>query len=293
MNPNDVNKITYINYYTGQNLDELVRNKMRSESFITPLKNTPKYYDDNVSSQMALLGKRGYYYPEYFEGNPYFPQDPQNRYNYNKYDYNINYDSIPPQQRGDFVPKFDYNQETLNIHPTTQYYEKDYNNQGGTNNPYKQEYNIYKNNKLINNNNNNNYIQNQINQNQFSQNQINQNQFSQNQFSQNQFNQNQFNQYNKEVLEKIPQNFKDNLNNNVNNKINREQKLDNFELKGEQFNQINQQKTWGKPPTEEELKRMMYENSQQHQMIQDNLLKQYQNQINYPSNSNYHFQKNN
>ena len=290
MNPNDVNKITYINYYTGQNLDELVRNKMRSESFITPLKNTPKYYDDNVSSQMALLGKRGYYYPEYFEGNPYFPQDPQNRYNYNKYDYNINYDSIPPQQRGDFVPKFDYNQETLNIHPTTQYYEKDYNNQGGTNNPYKQEYNIYKNNKLINNNNNNNYIQNQINQNQFSQNQINQNQFSQNQFSQNQFNQNQFNQYNEEVLEKIPQNFKDNLNNNVNNKINREQKLDNFELKGEQSNQINQQKTWGKPPTEEELKRMMYENSQQHQMIQDNLLKQYQNQINYPSNSNYHFQ---
>ena len=284
MNPNDVNKITYINYYTGQNLDELVRNKMRSESFITPLKNTPKYYDDNVSSQMALLGKRGYFYPEYFEGNPYFPQDPQNRYNYNKYDYNINYDSIPPQQRGDFVPKFDYNQETLNIHPTTQYYEKDYNNQGGTNNPYKQEYNIYKNNKLINNN-NDYYIQNQINQNQ-----INQNQINQNQFSQNQFNQIQFNQNNEEVLEKIPQNFKDNLNNNVNNKINRQQKLDNFELKGEQSTQNNQQKTWGKPPTEEELKRMMYENSQQHQMIQDNLLKQYKNQINYPSNSNYHFQ---
>lgn len=268
MNPNDVNKITYINYYTGQNLDELVRNKMRSESFITPLKNTPKYYDDNVSSQMALLGKRGYYYPEYFEGNPYFPQDPENRYNYNKYDYNINYDSVPPQQRGDFVPKFEYNQETLNMHPTTQYNERDYNNQGGTNNPYKQEYNIYKNNKLMTNNNNNNYIQNQINQNQYYQN-------------------------NEEVLERIPQNFKDNLYNNPNNNINSQQKLDNFQLKAVQSEQTNQQKTWGKPPTEEELKRMMYENSQQHQIIQDNLLKQYQNQNNYPSNTNFHYQKNN
>ena len=281
MNPNDVNKITYINYYTGQNLDELVRNKMRSESFITPLKNTPKYYDDNVSSQMALLGKRGYYYPEYFEGNPYFPQDPENRYNYNKYDYNINYDSVPPQQRGDFVPKFEYNQETLNMHPSTQYYEKDYNNQGGTNNPYKQEYNIYKNKNLISNN---NYNQNQYNQNQYIQNQ-NQNQYTQNQYIQN----------NNEELEKIPRNFKDNLHNEK-YQINSTQQLDNFQIQANQSNQINEQKTWGKPPTEEELKRMMYENSQQHQIAQNNILNQYQNQnqiqINYPSNSNnYHYQK--
>jgi hypothetical protein len=281
MNPNDVNKITYINYYTGQNLDELVRNKMRSESFITPLKNTPKYYDDNVSSQMALLGKRGYYYPEYFEGNPYFPQDPENRYNYNKYDYNINYDSVPPQQRGDFVPKFEYNQETLNMHPSTQYYEKDYNNQGGTNNPYKQEYNIYKNKNLISNN---NYNQNQYNQNQFIQNK-----------NQNQYTQNQYNQNNNEELEKIPRNFKDNLHNEK-YQINSTQQLDNFQIQANQSNQINEQKTWGKPPTEEELKRMMYENSQEHQMAQNNILNQYQNQnqiqINYPSNSNnYHYQK--
>jgi len=281
MNPNDVNKITYINYYTGQNLDELVRNKMRSESFITPLKNTPKYYDDNVSSQMALLGKRGYYYPEYFEGNPYFPQDPENRYNYNKYDYNINYDSVPPQQRGDFVPKFEYNQETLNMHPSTQYYEKDYNNQGGTNNPYKQEYNIYKNKNLISNN---NYNQNQYNQNQFIQNQ-----------NQNQYTQNQYNQNNNEELEKIPRNFKDNLHNEK-YQINSTQQLDNFQIQANQSNQINEQKTWGKPPTEEELKRMMYENSQEHQIAQNNILNQYQNQnqiqINYPSNSNnYHYQK--
>ena len=287
MNPNDVNKITYINYYTGQNLDELVRNKMRSESFITPLKNTPKYYDDNVSSQMALLGKRGYYYPEYFEGNPYFPQDPQNRYNYNKYDYNINYDSVPPQQRGDFVPKFEYNQETLNMHPSTQYYEKDYNNQGGTNNPYKQEYNIYKNKNLISNNNN-------YNQNQYNQNQYNQNQFIQNQ-NQNQYTQNQYNQNNNEELEKIPRNFKDNLHNEK-YQINSTQQLDNFQIQANQSNQINEQKTWGKPPTEEELKRMMYENSQEHQIAQNNILNQYQNQnqiqINYPSNSNnYHYQK--
>jgi hypothetical protein len=278
MNPNDVNKITYINYYTGQNLDELVRNKMRSESFITPLKNTPKYYDDNVSSQMALLGKRGYYYPEYFEGNPYFPQDPENRYNYNKYDYNINYDSVPPQQRGDFVPKFEYNQETLNMHPTTQYYEKDYNNQGGTNNPYKQEYNIYKNKNLISNNNN------------YNQNQYNQNQYNQNQYNQIQYNQNQYSQNNNEELEKIPRNFKDNLHNEK-YQTNSTQKLDNFQLQANQSNQINEQKTWGKPPTEEELKRMMYENSQQHQMAQNNILNQYQNQINPSNSNNYHFQK--
>ena len=64
----DVNKINYDNYFVGKNLDFLVRSKMRSESFITPLKNTPLYYDDQVSSKMALLGKRGYYDPDLIYG---------------------------------------------------------------------------------------------------------------------------------------------------------------------------------------------------------------------------------
>ena len=68
MNPRDVNRINYNNYYVGQNLDFLVRSKMRSESLSTPLKNTPPFYDDEVSSKMSLLGKRGYYDPGYIYG---------------------------------------------------------------------------------------------------------------------------------------------------------------------------------------------------------------------------------
>jgi hypothetical protein len=65
MNPRDVNRINYNNYYVGQNLDFLVRSKMRSESLSTPLKNTPPFYDDQVTAKMSLLGKRGYYDPGY------------------------------------------------------------------------------------------------------------------------------------------------------------------------------------------------------------------------------------
>ena len=65
MDPRDVNRINYNNYYVGQNLDFLVRSKMRSESLSTPLKNTPSFYDDEVSSKMSLLGKRGFYNPGY------------------------------------------------------------------------------------------------------------------------------------------------------------------------------------------------------------------------------------
>ena len=68
MDPRDVNRINYNNYYVGQNLDFLVRSKMRSESLSTPLKNTPAFYDDEVSSKMSLLGKRGFYDPGYIYG---------------------------------------------------------------------------------------------------------------------------------------------------------------------------------------------------------------------------------
>jgi hypothetical protein len=68
MNPRDVNRINYNNYYVGQNLDFLVRSKMRSESLSTPLKNTPPFYDDQVTAKMSLLGKRGYYDPGYIYG---------------------------------------------------------------------------------------------------------------------------------------------------------------------------------------------------------------------------------
>jgi len=68
MDPRDVNRINYNNYYVGQNLDFLIRSKMRSESLSTPLTNTPMCYDDQVSSKMALLGKRGYYDPGYIYG---------------------------------------------------------------------------------------------------------------------------------------------------------------------------------------------------------------------------------
>ena len=68
MYPRDVNRINYNNYYVGQNLDFLIRSKMRSESLSTPLTNTPVFYDDQVSSKMALLGKRGFYDPGYIYG---------------------------------------------------------------------------------------------------------------------------------------------------------------------------------------------------------------------------------
>ena len=68
MDPKDVNRINYNNYYVGQNLDFLVRSKMRSESLSTPLTNTPVFYDAQVSSKMSLLGKRGYYDPGYIYG---------------------------------------------------------------------------------------------------------------------------------------------------------------------------------------------------------------------------------
>ena len=87
MDPRDVNRINYNNYFIGQNLDFLVRSKMRSESISTPLKNTPPFYDDVISSKMSLLGKRGFYDPGYIYG---FPEENPNFINKQNSDYNQN-----------------------------------------------------------------------------------------------------------------------------------------------------------------------------------------------------------
>ena len=88
MNPSDVNRLNYNCHYIGQNLDYLVREKMKSESFITPLKVTPKYYEDEVTKKMKLLGNRGHYFPEYYE---------QNRMQYTN-------DNLPPQYMDNRFP---------------------------------------------------------------------------------------------------------------------------------------------------------------------------------------------
>ena len=96
MDLKDVNKINYNNYYVGQNLDFLIRSKMRSESLSTPLTNTPVYYDDQVSAKMALLGKRGFYDPGYIYGfeNDY-QKNPQNN------SYEINQKQLNEKIKGD------------------------------------------------------------------------------------------------------------------------------------------------------------------------------------------------
>ena len=93
MNPRDVNRINYNNYYVGQNLDFLVRSKMRSESLSTPLKNTPPFYDDEVSSKMSLLGKRGYYDPGYIYGFSNQNQEKENN-QYEQANFNRNNDEF-------------------------------------------------------------------------------------------------------------------------------------------------------------------------------------------------------
>ena len=93
MDPRDVNRINYNNYYVGQNLDFLIRSKMRSESLSTPLTNTPVFYDDQVSSKMALLGKRGFYDPGYIYGF-----DNQKNLKRENRDINLNSQSPPKYQ---------------------------------------------------------------------------------------------------------------------------------------------------------------------------------------------------
>ena len=113
MDLKDVNKINYNNYYVGQNLDFLIRSKMRSESLSTPLTNTPVYYDDQVSAKMALLGKRGFYDPGYIYGfeNDY-QKNPQNN------SYEINQKQLNEKIKGD----------GMNIQLNNNFHENKFNN---------------------------------------------------------------------------------------------------------------------------------------------------------------------
>ena len=113
MDLKDVNKINYNNYYVGQNLDFLIRSKMRSESLSTPLTNTPVYYDDQVSAKMALLGKRGFYDPGYiysFEND--YQKNPQNN------SYEINQKQLNEKIKGD----------GMNIQLNNNFHENKFNN---------------------------------------------------------------------------------------------------------------------------------------------------------------------
>ena len=143
MDPRDVNRINYNNYYVGQNLDFLVRSKMRSESLSTPLKNTPPFYDDQVSSKMSLLGKRGYYDPGYIYGFPYSNQSENGQYeqdNLNNMNPNEGYLDDPNQvltrEQYDQVilPKERYKEQMLNNYELN-------NNQKNNNYKYQNENN--------------------------------------------------------------------------------------------------------------------------------------------------------
>lgn len=150
MNPKEVNRINYNNYYVGQNLDFLVRSKMRSESLTTPLKNTPPFYDDQVTSKMSLLGKRGYYDPGYIYGfseNPNNnPEDNQNSIENNKNRINEEYSNpILTREQYDYI-----------ILPKEQQILRDYEANNNQKNNY-QNYNIKRNiNNTIKDNINNN-----------------------------------------------------------------------------------------------------------------------------------------
>ena len=142
MDPKDVNRINYSNYCVGQNLDFLVRSKMRSESLSTPLTNTPIFYDDQVTAKMALLGKRGYYDPGYIYG--FDNQVINQNTNTNNTQTNNNYKENPRQ---------------LN-------YQKQINNPNELQIEHQnQEQNYFYNGKEINQNERNNNYQQEINQN--------------------------------------------------------------------------------------------------------------------------------
>ena len=140
-----MNRINYNNYYVGQNLDFLVRSKMRSESLSTPLKNTPPFYDDQVSSKMSLLGKRGYYDPGYIYGFPYSNQSENGQYeqdNLNNMNPNEGYLDDPNQvltrEQYDQVilPKERYKEQMLNNYELN-------NNQKNNNYKYQNENNSF------------------------------------------------------------------------------------------------------------------------------------------------------
>jgi hypothetical protein len=138
MDPRDVNRINYNNYFVGQNLDFLVRSKMRSESLSTPLKNTPAFYDDQVTSKMSLLGKRGFYDPGYIYGFQNSEQNP----NLNEYQGNKNDEYTNPVTREQYdqliLPKEHYREQLLHN------YEMNSNNNINTNSNNIEEEMLYK-----------------------------------------------------------------------------------------------------------------------------------------------------
>ena len=138
MDPRDVNRINYNNYFVGQNLDFLVRSKMRSESLSTPLKNTPAFYDDQVTSKMSLLGKRGFYDPGYIYGFQNSERNP----NLNEYEGNKNDEYTNPVTREQYdqliLPKEHYREQLL------QNYEMNSNNNINTNSNNIDEEMLYK-----------------------------------------------------------------------------------------------------------------------------------------------------
>ena len=138
MDPRDVNRINYNNYFVGQNLDFLVRSKMRSESLSTPLKNTPAFYDDQVTSKMSLLGKRGFYDPGYIYGFQNSEQNP----NLNEYEGNKNDEYTNPVTREQYdqliLPKEHYREQLLHN------YEMNSNNNINTNSNNIEEEMFYK-----------------------------------------------------------------------------------------------------------------------------------------------------
>ena len=149
MDPRDVNRINYNNYYVGQNLDFLVRSKMRSESLSTPLKNTPAFYDDQVNTKMSLLGKRGYYDPAYIYGISNQDQDIENYQDKTDKYINTNNDDYNPvltkeQYNQIILPKEHYKEHLMNENEMNNNYQK-YSNQRNPNQ------NILMNNNINNN----------------------------------------------------------------------------------------------------------------------------------------------
>ena len=154
MNPRDVNRINYNNYYVGQNLDFLVRSKMRSESLSTPLKNTPPFYDDQVTAKMSLLGKRGYYDPGYIYG---FSDENDNANRGQNQDI-MQYEKerFNPREKNSSNPILTREQYDQIILPKEHYKEQMMNNYEMYNNPNNNnDYKKYLNERNFNNNNNN------------------------------------------------------------------------------------------------------------------------------------------
>lgn len=105
MEPGEFNKITYNNYKVGQILDCFVQNKMRSESLHSPFKSAPTYYDDQVYSKMALLGKKGFIDPESIYTDYRFAKNPYPNYNgVNNYQ-----DNIPNEYNNANIPQSQIN----------------------------------------------------------------------------------------------------------------------------------------------------------------------------------------